>query len=69
MPKKDNIVAITNNLGEINIYNINKFNKIKNAILKPDIKLKGHSQKGYGLDWSETKDGLILSGGEDYKVK
>ncbi len=69
MPKKENIVALTNSLGEINIYNVSKFNQIKNTIVKPDFKLKGHNRNCYGLDWNESNEGLILSAGEDCKVK
>ena len=35
---------------------------------KPDIRLKGHSNEGYGLSWSEQKEGYLLSGSDDSRI-
>ena len=37
----------------------------RNSGCKPDYRLQGHEKEGYGLAWSEHKEGLILSSGED----
>jgi histone-binding protein RBBP4 len=33
-----------------------------------DVVLKGHDAEGYGLAWSPTKEGLLLSGSYDNKI-
>ena len=35
---------------------------------KPDIKLTGHSNEGYGLSWSTQKEGYLLSGSDDAQI-
>jgi histone-binding protein RBBP4 len=35
---------------------------------KPDIKLTGHSNEGYGLSWSTLKQGYLLSGSDDAQI-
>lgn len=36
--------------------------------VSPDIRLRGHSREGYGLSWSRTKPGHLLSASEDQTV-
>jgi len=35
---------------------------------KPEIRLKGHTQEGYGLSWSPLRKGHLLSGSDDKQV-
>ncbi len=68
-PDKTSIIATKATNGEINIYDYSKIKgKKKKSLIKPDLRLRGHSQKGYGLDWSTLKEGLIISGAEDSNV-
>jgi len=39
-----------------------------NDEVKPDLRLLGHSQEGYGLAWNPLKKGLLLSGSDDCKI-
>lgn len=36
--------------------------------MKPDLKLKGHDQEGYGLSWNPLKKGYLMSGSDDQKA-
>ncbi|KAG7673382.1 hypothetical protein KSW81_006595 [Nannochloris sp. 'desiccata'] len=35
---------------------------------KPDIRLTGHKNEGYGLSWSAQKEGYLLSGSDDAQI-
>jgi histone-binding protein RBBP4 len=39
-----------------------------NDEVKPDLRLIGHTQEGYGLAWNPIKRGLLLSGSDDCKA-
>jgi histone-binding protein RBBP4 len=68
--EKSHIIATKAINGEINIYDYSKIKgQKKKSLIKPDLRLRGHSQKGYALDWSNLKEGFILSGAHDYNVK
>jgi WD40 repeat protein len=34
----------------------------------PDCRLRGHKTEGYGLSWSPTKEGHLLSGSDDAQI-
>ena len=36
--------------------------------MKPDLRLLGHTQEGYGLAWNPIKKGYLLSGSDDCRV-
>lgn len=36
--------------------------------MKPDLRLKGHDQEGYGLAWNPLNKGILLSGSDDQKA-
>jgi histone-binding protein RBBP4 len=35
---------------------------------EPDLRLRGHDMEGYGLSWSPSKEGYLLSGSHDRKL-
>lgn len=35
---------------------------------KPDIRLKGHNNEGYGLSWSTQREGFLVSGSDDAQI-
>lgn len=71
MPQdQKNIIATkTVNGGEIYLFNYFKHPKTPiNDEVKPDLRLLGHTQEGYGLAWNPLKKGLLLSGSDDCRV-
>ena len=65
-----NIIATQTSKGNVDIYNYFKRPNIptENENPKPDIRLNGHSEEGYGLSWSKFKKGYIISGNYDKKI-
>ncbi|EGR27354.1 multicopy suppressor of ira1, putative, partial [Ichthyophthirius multifiliis] len=66
MPQNAKIIASKIINGEVHIFNIDD-EGMENEI-KPQKKLKGHKQEGYGLQWNSQKEGYLLSGGYDKKI-
>jgi histone-binding protein RBBP4 len=38
------------------------------GLCKPDIRLTGHKNEGYGLSWSHQREGYLLSGSDDAQI-
>ena len=38
------------------------------GLCKPDIRLTGHKNEGYGLSWSSQREGYLLSGSDDAQI-
>lgn len=38
------------------------------GLCKPDIRLLGHKNEGYGLSWSDLQEGYLLSGSDDAQI-
>ena len=38
------------------------------GLCKPDIRLTGHKNEGYGLSWSAQREGYLLSGSDDAQI-
>lgn len=38
------------------------------GLCKPDIRLAGHKNEGYGLSWSQLQEGYLLSGSDDAQI-
>ena len=71
MPQKGkhNFIATFTNKGEIHIFDYFKHQyKEKGNESNPDKILKGHSDIGYGLCWSQINEGFLASGAYDNKV-
>jgi len=66
---KKNIIATKTVTGDIDIFNYHKHpNTPANDEVKPDLRLLGHDQEGYGLAWNPLKKGLLLSGSDDCRA-
>ena len=69
MPQLPKILATKTSDGEVDIFDYHKHPKTPiNDEVKPDLKLLGHSQEGYGLAWNPLKKGLLLSGSDDFRI-
>ena len=69
MPQDQKIIATKNVNGEVDLFDYFKHPKTPlNDEVKPDLRLLGHSQEGYGLAWNPMKKGLRLSGSDDCRV-
>ena len=69
MPQKPNVFATKTIDGSIHIFDYYKhqsFDKEKGS--KPNLILTGHDKEGYGLSWSPTQSGYLLSGSDDRKI-
>lgn len=67
--EKSHIIATKAINGEINIYDYSKIKgQKKKSLIKPDLRLKGHTDLGYAMDWNTIKEGFILSGAHDSLV-
>ena len=70
MPQKYNIIATKTISGEIHIFDYFKHpTKPSDLTVKPNLVLKGHTKEGFGLSWNTKKEGYIISGSNDYRVK
>ncbi|MCQ2815704.1 MAG: WD40 domain-containing protein [archaeon] len=66
-----NIIATQTEKGEIHIYDYFKHPnqpKEENEEPKPELKLKSHTEAGFGLNWNIIKKGQLVSGNNDGKV-
>jgi histone-binding protein RBBP4 len=69
MPQDQKIIATKTVDGEVHLFDYYKHPKVPvNDEVKPDLRLLGHSQEGYGLAWNPLKKGLLLSGSDDCKI-
>jgi histone-binding protein RBBP4 len=69
MPQDQKIIATKTVDGEIHLFDYFKHPKVPtNDEVKPDLRLLGHSQEGYGLSWNPLRRGLLLSGSDDCKI-
>jgi histone-binding protein RBBP4 len=71
MPQQDkfNIIATKTPSGEVHIFNYHRHPpKPSDTVPRPDMRLLGHTKEGYGLNWSQLKEGYLLSGSDDHKV-
>lgn len=69
MPQKTNLIATKSPNGEVQIFNTLKHPENPDDLLiKPDIKLPGHTKEGFGLDWNTLKEGLLVSGSDDHRI-
>jgi histone-binding protein RBBP4 len=69
MPQRSNIIATKTVSGEIHLFDYFKHpTKPSDNLTKPNLILQGHKKEGFGLSWSNIKDGYLISGSDDYKV-
>jgi len=69
MPQSSNIIATKTVKGEVHIFDYFKHaSRPTDNVVKPELRLSGHNEEGYGLSWSSLQNGFLLSGGYDNKV-
>lgn len=69
MPQNTFLIAAQGISGDINLFDLTRHpSRPTNNQFKPDLILKSHTEEGYGLNWSHTKSGYLLSGNNDSTV-
>ena len=69
MPQDNKIIATKTVSGEVNLFDYFKHPKTpENDEVKPDLRLIGHQQEGYGLAWNPISKGILLSGSDDCRT-
>lgn len=66
-PFSVNVVAARSDKADVHVYDTTRHKSKSTAEddVKPDLILKGHDEGGYGLNWSVTKNGYLVTSGED----
>lgn len=68
-PQNPDMIATLCVDGRILVYNRTKHSSLNpSGTPNPDIELKGHSQEGFGLNWSPHEAGVLVSGSQDQTV-
>lgn len=67
MPQNPCIIATRTPSGDVLIFDYTKHpsKPDPSGECKPDLRLKGHLQEGYGLSWNHNVDGHLLSSSDD----
>lgn len=71
MPQEDkyHIIATKTSSGEVHIFDYYKHPpRPTDNVIRPDLRLLGHSKEGYGLNWNHIREGLLLSGADDHRI-
>lgn len=72
MPQNPDMIASKTPRGDVLIFNWTKVESIHvdrprpgKKPCDPQVRLRGHTKEGYGLSWSPTKQGHLISGSDD----
>lgn len=68
MPQNPNLIATISSTGQAAVFDLTHYPSSPLGIYKPDIELHAHSAEGFGLDWSATSKGLLLTSANDGKL-
>ncbi|KAJ1429970.1 WD40/YVTN repeat-like-containing domain superfamily [Sesbania bispinosa] len=70
MPQNPSLIATKTVSGDVYLFDYKKhFSRVPSEWpCNPDLKLKGHTDEGYGLSWSKLKHGHLLSGSDDAQI-
>lgn len=70
MPQDDYVIATKTINGEVDLFYIREHESKpqQNSPAMPNLRCKGLTTEGYGLDWSPLTKGLLLSSSDDGKV-
>jgi len=70
MPQNKFLVATKTPHADVLVFDWSRHQSKPDAdgISKPNLRLKGHKQEGYGLMWSPHKPGHLLSGSDDAQI-
>ncbi|KAI1432662.1 WD domain-containing protein [Xylaria sp. CBS 124048] len=67
-PQNPDLIATLAIDGSILIFDRTKHSSEPSGLVNPQIKLVGHTQEGFGLNWSPHAEGSLASGSEDQTV-
>ncbi|KAL7257382.1 hypothetical protein ACSBR1_003647 [Camellia fascicularis] len=69
MLQNPSLVAAKTSGSEVYVFDCSKHTmNEKGGPCEPDLRLMGHDKEGYGLSWSQFKEGYLLSGSNDCKI-
>ncbi|XP_047951341.1 WD-40 repeat-containing protein MSI1 isoform X2 [Salvia hispanica] len=70
MPQNPFIIATKTVSAEVYVFDYSKHPSKPplDGACNPDLRLRGHSTEGYGLSWSQFKQGHLLSGSDDAQI-
>lgn len=69
MFQNPSVVAAKTSGREVYVFDCSKHSmKEEGGSCNPDLRLRGHDKEGYGLSWSQLKEGYLLSGSNDCKI-
>lgn len=70
MPQNPFIIATKTVSAEVYVFDYSKHPSKPplDGACTPDLRLRGHSTEGYGLSWSNFKQGHLLSGSDDAQI-
>ncbi|KAJ7103166.1 WD40 repeat-like protein [Mycena belliarum] len=70
MPQNPDLIATKAVTGEVLVFDRTKHSSEpeRNGVCKPDIRLVGQTQEGYGLAWNPVKAGNVLGASEDMTI-
>ncbi|KAK6930479.1 Histone-binding protein RBBP4, N-terminal, partial [Dillenia turbinata] len=70
MPQNPFIIATKTISAEVYVFDYSKHPSKPplDGACNPDLRLRGHSTEGYGLSWSQFKQGHLLSGSDDAQI-
>ncbi|KAM7470405.1 hypothetical protein LguiA_008588 [Lonicera macranthoides] len=70
MPQNSFIIATKTVSAEVYVFDYSKHPSKPplDGACSPDLRLRGHSTEGYGLSWSQFKQGHLLSGSDDAQI-
>lgn len=70
MPQNPFIIATKTVSAEVYVFDYSKHPSKPplDGACNPDLRLRGHNTEGYGLSWSQFKQGHLLSGSDDAQI-
>lgn len=70
MPQNPFIIATKTVNAEVYVFDYSKHPSKPplDGACNPDLRLRGHNTEGYGLSWSQFKQGHLLSGSDDAQI-
>ena len=69
MLQNPSLVAANTSWCEVYLFDCSKHSTMEEGgSCDPDLRLSGHDKEGYGLSWSQLKEGYLLSGSNDCKI-
>ena len=69
MPQDSRLIVTKSPNADVLVFNYEKHSSLKvEEECKPEARLVGHTEEGYGLDWSPLTRGRVLSGGNDKMI-